>query len=78
MDTESELLIQQAIDKLPAAEREMLETRLLAQRFGLDAMETVERAELLASLDEAESEIDAGRGFSADDLRRAVRTWAGR
>ena len=70
--------IEQAIQHLPAMEREALESRLLAQRFGLDALDENERAELLASLDDAEREIDAGRFHSPDDLRQAVRSWTGR
>ena len=49
-----------------------------ALAFGLDALDAAERAELLASLDEAEREIDAGHGTTADELRQAVSTWAGR
>ena len=70
--------IESAIAHLPAAERETLEGRLLARRFGLEALDAGERAALLVSLDEAEREIDSGRGLSADDLRRDVRAWAGR
>ncbi len=70
--------IENAIGLLPAGEREVLESRLLARRFGLDELDGSVRAELLASLDEAEREIDAGRTHTADELRHAVRTWAGR
>ena len=70
--------IESAIERLPVAEREALEGRLLSRRFGLDALDAAERAALLASLDEAEREIDGGRDLSADDLRRDVRAWAGR
>ncbi len=70
--------IENAIAHLGEGEREALETRLLAHRFGLDALATEERAELFASLDEAEREIDAGHGHTADELRRDVRRWAGR
>ena len=69
--------IETAIEGLPKNEREDLESRLLARRFGLDAMSDGVRAELLASLDEAEREIDSGRGVSADELRQSVRAWAG-
>ena len=58
--------IEEAIERLPVAERESLETWLLSRRFGFDALSAEERAELLASLDEAERDIDAGRGLSAD------------
>ena len=70
--------IESAIERLPVTEREALEGRLLSRRFGLDALDATERAALLASLDEAEREIDGGRGLSADDLRRDLRAWAGR
>lgn len=70
--------IEKAIDGLPTGDREALESRLLARRFGMDAMSAAERAELLASLDEAEREIDSGRGVSADELRQSVRLWVGR
>ena len=70
--------IETAIEGLPKNEREALESRLLARRCGLDAMSEGERADLLVSLDEAEREIDSGGGVSADELRRSVRSWAGR
>ncbi|MEO6787151.1 MAG: hypothetical protein ABI318_13555 [Chthoniobacteraceae bacterium] len=70
--------IENAIGLLPAAERETLESRLLSRRFGLELPDSGERAEFLASLDVAEREIDAGKSHSADELRQAVRTWAGR
>jgi hypothetical protein len=70
--------IENAIECLPAAEREALESRLMARRFGLDSLDAAERAALLASLEQAEREIDGGGGLSADDLRRDVRAWAGR
>jgi hypothetical protein len=69
--------IEQAIENLPAAEREKLESRLLARRCGLDALSEAERGELIASLDEAERDIDAGRSYSGDELRQAVRSWLG-
>lgn len=70
--------IEEAIERLPLAERESLESWLLSRRFGLDTASAAERAELLASLDDAEGDIDAGRGLSADALRQSVRTWAGK
>ena len=70
--------IESAIEGLPTDEREALESRLLARRFGLDAMSEPGRADLLASLGDAEREIDGGRGLSADELRQSVRAWAGR
>ena len=70
--------IEEAIQKLPATEREALESRLIARRCGLDALSENERAELLSSLDEAEREIDEGRSYNGDQLRQAVRSWLGK
>ena len=70
--------IEQAIKQLPAAERDVLESRLLARRCGLDALSEVERDELIASLDEAERDIDQGRTYNGDELRQAVRSWLGK
>ena len=58
--------IEEAIQKLPATEREALESRLLARRFGLHA------------LSEAERDIDEGRTYNGDQLRQAVRSWLGK
>ena len=62
--------IEQAIQRLPAADRDVLESRLLARRFGLDALSKAERAELMASLDEAERDIDEGRSYTFDQVRQ--------
>ena len=70
--------IEAALERLPATEREAFESRLIARRCGLDALGSDEYRELLASLDEAEQEIDAGRGVSADDLRQKFTRWAGK
>ena len=70
--------IESAIATLPAPERDALESRLLARRFGLDRLNDDERAELLASLDDAEAGIDAGSVHSAEELREAVRGWVGK
>jgi hypothetical protein len=70
--------IEEAIGRLPTEEREALESRLISRRFGLEALDDAERVELLASLDEADREIDEGRGCSPDELREAVRSWAGK
>ena len=69
--------IEQAIQGLTATEREALESRLLNRRFGLDALDPDERAELSASLDQAERDIDEGRSHTGDELRQAVRSWTG-
>ncbi len=73
MSTVSE--IEDAIRRLPPPEREALETRLLSRRFGLDTLDAAERAELLASIDEADREIESGRSVSGEDLRRDIRAW---
>jgi len=70
--------IEEAIEGLPASDRDALESRLLARRFGLDALNEAERAELIASLDEAERDIDQGRTYNGDQLRQAVRSWLGK
>ena len=70
--------IQNAIELLPAPDREALELQLLARRFGLDALGEDEGAKLLASLDVAESEMDGGQFHSGDELREAVRKCATR
>jgi hypothetical protein len=70
--------IEAAIKRLPSLEREAFESRLIARRCGLDALGSDEYRELLASLDEAEQEIDAGRGVTADGLRQKLATWAGK
>jgi hypothetical protein len=69
--------IENAIERLPDSDREALEARLLARRFGLDALDDGERSELLESLDAAEREIDAGHFHTADELREAGRVWTG-
>ena len=70
--------IEQAIEQLPPTEREALESRLLARRCGLEALSETECAELIASLDEAERDIDEGRTYNGDQLRQAVRSWLGK
>ncbi len=69
--------IEQAIDQLPANERDAIESRLFARRFGLSALSEKERAALMASLDEAESDIDDGRGLTAGELRKSLQAWTG-
>jgi hypothetical protein len=69
--------IEQAIDRLTAVERETLESRLFNRRFGLDALDDHQRTERLASLDEAERDIDEGCSHTSDELRHAVRSWTG-
>jgi len=70
--------IERAIDRLPDSERDALESRLFARRFGLDALSAAEGNELVASLEEAERDIDEGRTYNGDQLRQAVRSWVGK
>jgi len=44
----------------------------------LHALSEAERAGLIASLDEAERDIDEGRTYNGDQLRQAVRSWLGK
>ena len=70
--------IEEAIKRLPDAQRDVLEARLLARRCGLSALDETEQAELLASLDEAERDIDAGRSYTADEVRERLHGWLGK
>lgn len=70
--------IEAAIDCLPASEREALEARLIARRYGVDTLGSEEYRDLIASLAEAEQDIDAGRTVTADELRRKLSAWAGK
>lgn len=64
--------IEAAIAQLPAPERDAFESRLIARRLGLDDTTDEEYQALLASFDEADKEIDSGRGLSADTLRKRI------
>ncbi len=68
--------IEAAIDRLPVAEREAFEARLIARRYVLDARASGEYRELLSSLEEAEQEIEDGRGITAEELRQKLSAWA--
>jgi hypothetical protein len=70
--------IEQAIERLSDAQRDELESRLLARRFGLETLTETERTELMASLEQAEREINDGRSYSGNELRQAVRSWLGK
>jgi len=70
--------IERAIEQLPAAEQDALESRLLARRCGLAALSEAERAELIGSLTEAEQDIDRGRTYNGDQLRQTLRGWLGK
>ncbi len=70
--------IEAAIERLPASERDAFESRLLARRCGLGTLTEEEHTALLASLDEADRDIDAGRTFSGEQLRQALHSWVGK
>jgi hypothetical protein len=51
---------------------------LLARRFGLAALTPEEEKALVASLDEAEHDIDNGRHASGEQMRDALHSWTGK
>jgi hypothetical protein len=65
--------IQEAIDKLPAKERTALAAWLRSQ--DQPRMSEREEAALLASLDKAATELDAGRGVPVERVREMVGRW---
>ena len=66
--------IQGAIEKLPVKEKKALSTWLSSQDES--EMSADEEAALLASLDKAAQQLDAGRGVPIDRARNMVRQWA--
>jgi len=65
--------IQEAIAKLPAKERSALAAWLRSQ--DQPRMSEREEAALLASLDKAATELDAGRGVPVERVREMVGRW---
>jgi hypothetical protein len=65
--------IQEAIDKLPAKERSALDAWLRSQ--DQPRMSEREEAALLASLDKAATELDAGHGVPFERVREMVGRW---
>jgi hypothetical protein len=65
--------IQEAIDKLPAKDRSALAAWLRSQ--DQPRMSEREEAALLASLDKAATELDAGRGVPVERVREMVGKW---
>jgi hypothetical protein len=70
--------IEQAIERLSEPDRNALESRLLAKRYGLSALSDEEQKELLNSLDEADREIDNGQGLTPEQVRDRLREWIGK
>ena len=67
--------IQDAIAKLPADEKSALAAWLQSQEEPI--MSEAEEAALLARLDKAATELDAGKGVPAARVREQIRGWAG-
>lgn len=66
--------IQEAIEQLPAQEKEALSTWLVSHNE--TPMSAQEEADLLASLEKAERQLDSGQGVLLDQARDMVRKWA--
>jgi hypothetical protein len=68
--------IQKAIGRLPANEKSALAAWLQSQEEPI--MSEAEEAALLASLDQAAAELDAGKGIPIERVREDIRRWAGK
>jgi len=68
--------IQEAIEKLPANEKSALAVWLQSQEESV--MSDGEEKALLARLDKAAAELDAGEGIPLDRVREKIRGWAGK
>jgi hypothetical protein len=74
MSTISE--IQEAIQKLPANEKSALAAWLQSQEDPV--MSEAEERALLASLDQAATELDSGKGIPIERVREDISRWAGK
>jgi hypothetical protein len=68
--------IQEAIEKLPANEKSALTAWLQSQEEPI--MSEAEEKALLARLDKAADELEAGEGVSIGRVREKIRGWAGK
>ena len=68
--------IQEAIEKLPANEKSALATWLQSQEE--PTMSAAEEKALLARLDKAAAELDAGQGVPLERVREKIRGWVGK
>ncbi len=68
--------IQEAIGRLPEKEKSALSAWLQSQDE--PALSESEEAALLARLDKAAAELDAGEGVSPERVREKIRGWAGK
>jgi hypothetical protein len=66
--------IQTAIERLPVREQQAL-SAWLTSREGAE-LSPGEEARLLARLDRATEQLDAGQGVPSDHVRRMVSEWA--
>ena len=68
--------IQEAIEKLPADEKSALAAWLQSKEEPV--MSEAEEKALLARLDKAAAELDAGKGVPFGRVREKIRGWAGK
>ena len=68
--------IQEAIEKLPLNEKSALVAWMQSQEEPI--MSDAEEKALLARLDKAAAELDAGKGVPVDRVREKIRGWAGK
>jgi hypothetical protein len=68
--------IQEAIEKLPANEKSALAAWLQSKEEPV--MSEAEEKALLARLDKASAELDAGEGVPPGRVREKIRGWAGK
>ena len=68
--------IQEAIGRLPANQKTALAAWLQSQEEPI--MSEAEEAALLARLDKAAAELDAGKGVPLERVREKIRGWAGK
>jgi hypothetical protein len=68
--------IQEAIEKLPAVEKSALAAWLQSKEEPI--MSEAEEIALLARLDKAAAELEAGKGVPLDRVREKIRGWAGK
>ena len=68
--------IQAAIEKLPPNEKSALVTWLHSQEEPI--ISEAEEKALLARLDKASAELDAGKGVPLTRVREKIRGWAGK
>jgi hypothetical protein len=68
--------IQAAIEKLPTNEKSALAAWLQSQEEPI--MSEAEERAVLARLDKAAAELDAGKGVPLERVREKIRGWAGK